>query len=269
MDRTRTATLCTVARTASLLAVLALASATAASAYIVVLKNGNQIVAREKPQIRDGKAYFTTQSGTETFLAAADVDLAKTEAVNKDNPDRNARVIETKDAEPEPVEVAQKPTLRDLARQRSSLAPPVSAKPDAGTAMDPAKLPHTPAGNVDLVQLPRNDYRNGDLKGELLRYLRGQGIDQVSVFQGTKPERVLVEMTTNTEASVFKGIKDAAGALLQVRELYPGKVAALEVLMSTDARVRAGQFLFTPELASDVASGNLTPEAFFLHNVEF
>ena len=133
----------------------------------------------------------------------------------------------------------------------------------------PGKLSKTKAGYLDLSTLPRKPYTHADLTAEMQQFFRGQGIDEVEIYEGTQADRPLLEITTNSEGSVFKALNTTANALLHMREAFPGKIAAFEVLLTTPERERAGQFVLTPEMATDLISRKVDVTAFFVKNVQF
>ncbi len=115
----------------------------------------------------------------------------------------------------------------------------------------------------------RRPYPNLEVASELLELYRGQGVEEVQLFAGTRSDRPLVEITTASEASVLQALTASADALLQLRRRHPGKTAALELLMATPARERAGQFVLTPDLAEELAAKKVEVTAFFVRNVQF
>src|SRR5262245_16021416 len=54
-----------------------------AFAYIVFLKDGTQVSTKEKYRVEGDRAVLVLRSGTETFIDLAEIDIAKTEEVNK------------------------------------------------------------------------------------------------------------------------------------------------------------------------------------------
>jgi len=59
------------------------ASLRAASSYTVVLKDGSTIIAKEKYRIEGSRAIITLLNGTQTFVRADQIDIAKTDAANR------------------------------------------------------------------------------------------------------------------------------------------------------------------------------------------
>lgn len=237
--------------------------------YIVFLKDGSQIQTKEKPRIEGEKAILILPSGTEAFYDAGEIDFKKTEEVNVIDYG-TAKLIEGLDKVTTLAQDArfetEDPTFGDYIAGRSLALPEVRRR-EAVT--DDAGLPSTQAGFVDLMSLKRQPYPHSEITAEVLGYLKGQGVDRVRIFQGTEPDRPLLEIVTASEASVFKALSDSANGLAQIHERFPKKVAAFELVMMTESQARAGQFVLTPELANLLVTGRLKPAGFFLRFVEF
>jgi hypothetical protein len=252
----------------TLLALLA-APAFAASGYIVYLKDGSSVAAKEKYKLQNGRAIITLLNGTQTFVAAAQIDVARTDQANRDGYG-SAVVLPGSAQEITPLPAPPRDrTLADLIKTREAVPrelPGSRRDKDAPTA---GRLLKTRAGFNDLTTLPRKAYAHADITTELQQFFRGQGIDEVEIFEGTQGDRPLLEITTNSEGSVFKALGTAANALLHLRDTYPGKVAAFELLMAMPSRERAGQFVLTPEEAAELAAKKVDLANFFVHNVQF
>ncbi len=254
---------------AFLLAVLL--AAAPASAYIVFLKDGSQIQTKEKYRIEGDQAILILPSGTPASYAASEIDVEKTEAINVVDYG-TATLIEglnkqTRLAKGTKVAAQEKePKFGEYISGRS-LALPEVRKRKATTPAD--QLPTTRAGFVDLMAVRRSPYPSAEITGEVLGYLRGQGIDRVRIFQGTEPDRPLIEIVAASEASVFKSIKDAANGLAQIHENFPELVTAFELVLMTESQDRAGQFILTPELADLLVKEKISVSQFFLRFVEF
>lgn len=234
--------------------------------YVVFLKDGTQIITREKYR-RDGeRVYLILQSGVETFIDASEVDFARTDKLNEENIGM-VRVIEggVDTVVVEEEEPDRQPTLRDLAGGTRLAAPesPEVVRPRQ------RQLPQTKAGFVDLWSFERQTYANAELTDELSRYLASQGVEGFQIFRGTGERRVLLQMTANSESAVFKGLRDAAAALVQAQTRFPDRIAVLELVMSTESGKRAGQFVLTRELADQLLAGAVDPPTFFYRHVQF
>ncbi len=238
--------------------------------YIVVLKDGSEITTREKYQVEGDKVYLILPSGTKTFYEAAEVDFEATDELNKINLG-TAKVIDEGEAKriPSDVSLDEKITLGDLVNQTNSLALPPPKLRKVEEVASEIGYPVTEAGFIDLMQIPREPYEKAEIQGEVLRYLKGQGIEDVRIYSGTTEQRPLIQIVAASEASVFKALKDAANGMVQIHERFPGEIEAFELLLLTDTQGRAGQFVLTPELASLLVTGRLDAPGFFLRYVEF
>ncbi len=241
--------------------------------YLIFLKDGTQLSTEGEYRVDGDKAHVTLLNGVEAVLDLAEIDIAKTEEVNRDNYGR-ARLIETRQV----IELktnkaaAERETLGQLVQRTGGKLALPSNKPPATlvrVAGDPADFAATVAGFVDFRKLRREPYPQEQLATELLSYLRDQDLERLGIYQGSRPNFMLVDIGTDTEATVFKAMRDCANALVQLREGTASSLAGLEILMTASNGARGGQFTLTPELANVLLSGTLKPEAFFLRYVEF
>ncbi len=253
-----------------LLAALLALAASPLLAYKIVLKDGSSMVAKEKYRISGGRAIITLPNGIQTFLQASQIDVAKTEEANK-NDYGTAVVIEG--AEVKPVAPAapapRERTLADLIESRRGQPRELpSARREARRAAAAGAGGKTRAGYLDLQTLPRRPFAQLDVAAELQQFFRGKGIEEVEVYQGSEPDRPLLEVTASSEAGVFRALAVAANALLRIRDTHPG-VGGLELLMATPAKERAGQFVVTPQDAADLVAKNVEIASYFVNNVQF
>jgi hypothetical protein len=257
----------------AILALLALlvAAPLLAAGYTIYLKDGSRIVAKEKHRVENGRAIIILLNGTQTFVPAAQIDGPRTEEANRTGHGGALGLPgTTQDVGPAPAQPPKDKTLADLISARGAAPRELPGnrreKPAAPASGQVAK---TKAGYYDLGTLPRKPYSHADVTSELQQFFRGQGVETVEIYDGTQADRLLLEITTASEGSVFQALTAAANALLHVRNLHPNRVAAFEILLTTPARERAGQFVLTPELATDLVSKKLDVTAFFVRNVQF
>lgn len=262
------------------LAVLALCAAVfvavPASAYTIYLKDGKTIQSKGKYVLRDGKAYITLPNGTQTFLDAKEIDVARTEQANRRDYGGNAVVLDQGTAPPpgpQAPPVARRKTLSDLIATRGpetrDLPRDLPENRRETPADDRGQASRTKAGFLDFSTVARRPFGHTDVASELAQFFRGQGVEEVEVHAGTRNDRPLIEITTNSEGSVFRSLAISANALLHIRGRFPDKVAGFELLLMTPARERAGQFVLTPEMAGDLISKRVELAAFFVQNVQF
>lgn len=257
------------------LAVLALALALLASPlvaeYVVYLKDGSSIVAREKYTVKDGRAIIVLPNGTQTFVKASEIDVARTDRVNRDGSIGDT-VLLPGDPRPvsPPVDPAKKEkTLKDLIANREAVPRDLPASRRNKEEVTAGRIGKTKAGFTDFSTLARTPYPHLEIASALQQFFHEQGFDSVEIHEGTQGDRPLLELSTNSEASVFKALTTAANALIHIRDLYPQRVGAFEILMATPARERAGQFVLTPQMAEDLVAKRVEVSSFFLQNVQF
>ena len=239
------------------------------SAYTIYLKDGQTIIAKGKYRLEKGRAIITLPNGTQTFLNASEIDVRRTDEANRSDLG-NAMVLEgNRPSNQQAPGVPKQKTLSDMITNREAPREPEvrrEVRRDTSTSQGPGR---TRAGYADLAGVERKPYSNLELASELQQFLRSQGLQEAEIFSGTQADRIRLEITTNSEGSVFRGLATSANALLHIREAHPGRVAAFEILMTTPERERAGQFLLTPELASDLVAQRVEVTAFFIDNVQF
>jgi hypothetical protein len=249
---------------------LAAACLLAGASYTIVLKDGSSLVAKQKYTVQNGRAIITLLNGTETFVRADQIDVPRTEAANRGGYGTGVVIPGSpQDIGTVPAQPQKDQTLADLINKKS--AGPRDVPVNKRDKDQPAggRLLKTKAGYTDLSTLSRKSYSHAEVVSELQQFFHAQGLDQIEIYEGTQGDRPLVEISTNSEGSVFKALSTAANALLHVRDAFPNRVDSLEVLLTTPAHERAGQFVLTPEMATDLVSKKMDVTAFFVKNVQF
>ena len=249
-------------------AVLLLVCAGPLAAYTIWLKDGTTIIARGKYEVKNGKAIITLLNGEQSFIDAAQIDAAKTEAANRGKDYNttdlgNTRVV--------PGEAPPPPPNRSLSDLVASHRPSSRSLPTSKRVAEaaPGQQLRSKAGYLDLASLQHVAYARTDIATEVQQFLRSQGVDEVEVWNGSQPDRMLIEVTTASEASVFQSLTAGANALLRVRDRFPQAVAVFEMVMQTPAREKAGQFVLTPDAATALVAKKIDPPAFYVANVQF
>jgi hypothetical protein len=260
----------------AILALLALLTAAPllAAGYTIFLKDGSRIVAKEKYRVANGRAIITLPNGTQTFVQASQIDGPRTDDYNRGGHGGVVVLQSTpQDAAPQAGQPQKDKTLADLISARSAgprdLPTSRREKPETPPTTSPVAVAKTKAGYLDFATLARRPYSHTEITAELQQFFHGQGVEGVEIYEGTQANRPLLEITTASEGSVFQALSATANALLQVRESFPDRVAAIELLLTTPERERAGQFVITPDVATELVSKKLDVTAFFVRNVQF
>lgn len=242
-----------------------------AGAYTIYLKDGSRLIAKEKHRIEEGKAIIVLQNGTRTFIEASEIDIARTEQANlgdygtalllEDGQLVEAQIKPTEQKEQRLTDVASRAEsggalTRPQSRRQTAAAPDISQ-------------PRIESGAVDLTAFPRAPFSEMEVSAETTRFLRTLGVESVQMYQGSDSTRAFLEITTNSEAAVFRSLDAAADTLLHLLNRYPDQVQSLELLMFTSDRDRAGQFHITREAAVALADSELDTSEFFIRHVQF
>jgi hypothetical protein len=249
---------------------LILLASTPLLAYTVYLKDGSQLLARSKYEIRGDKAIITLQNGTETFIQASEIDVARSDRENTVDYGA-ALVLEDGKFQKRKVtkEPAGQPSLVDLAQRARATPSQPRGGGDSSTQSQPQAIAQTLAGNNDLYSIARIPYRNLNVADEIRNIFMAQNLEGVSLSQGTSPDRPLLGVTANSEGSVFQCLRTAASALLQTSLNYPNDIQALELILSTNSKQRAGQFVLTPDLATKILAKDTEISTFYVEHVQF
>jgi hypothetical protein len=241
--------------------VLALAAVPAA-AYTVYLKDGSTIDA-EGPYVVDGeRALITLRSGTATEMPLAEIDVEKTRTNNRGLLSDALVLQDGQMVDMETARAAQpkRETLADrIARGQTTLSAVPRATPGA-----PAAVSATPA-----VTLPVREQLEDRTAEFLKQIFAGESVPGVALYRGAVAGQPLIEVTTDTEAGVFRGLLVAAFALQQAREEADAALSAVELRFVTAQGKPAGDFLLTPELAADLTSSRVAPSEFYIRQVRF
>ncbi len=247
-------------RTRFLLALLLVTSAGPAAAYTVYLKDGSTIEA-SGPYVVDGaRAIITLPSGTATEMPLTEIDVERTQTSNRG---LLSDALVLQDGEMVDLETARaarppkRETLGDrIARGQTTLSAASRAAPGAPA---PSLAPSSPA--------PRQPLEAG--ADFLQQIFASEGVTGVAFYQGEVAGQPRIEVTSDTEAGVFRGLLVAAYALQQTRQAGAAPLASVELHFVTSQGKSAGDFLLTPELAADLTASRVAPSEFYVEQVRF
>lgn len=251
----------------ALLSAMAILAAGPLAAYTIYLKDGSTIQSKGKYRIEGDRAHIVLPNGTQTFIPAREIDVKRTEKANKADYGGNAVILQ--EAAP-PTDGTKAPPpqrrLSDVIAKRGAELPGPQREPVKATPLDSVK---TKSGNQDFTTIPRRAYEPVEIASEIRQFFLGQGVPEVMIYTGTRPSHPLVQVTVGTENGVFKGLAVGANAILHIRDRFPGKVDAFDLLLVTASGERGGQFVLTPEMASELVAKKVQLAAFFIENVQF
>lgn len=242
-----------------------------ALAYTIYLKDGSKILAKSKYEVRGNQAVITLPSGTKTAIAASEIDVAKTEELNKQDLG-TAILIEDGKAQGMTTAPAPPPDSREKlsALIKSGAANVGASGPTAGATSAPAAAAPRPRG-FDEQADARKSYAplvDTSLAAAIKEYVGGRGLP-VEVAQGTVARRPLLVYETESEGNVFRALLTSAAALIEMRTRYGGSVDGFQLLCETSDGSLAARFTLTPAQAADLLAGREEISRFFVDHVEF
>jgi hypothetical protein len=250
-------------------ALVAVLFAAPAAAYTIYLKDGSRIVATEKYSVDGDRALIKLPNGNVTTIKASEIDVPRTEAANTTKLG-NAVVLEGSEIRdtPSPPPAAA-PELKDLiaAGQVQPRALP-EAKRVAPTVEAAGPSGKTPGGVVDYATLPHTPLPI-ETSAAIEKVFYEHGLRELSSWRGSKPDRLLIQVTVTSEASTFKAIAVVAKLLDSFHKENRTDVNAVELLMPASQGGRAGQFLLTADQAEAMLNNQLEISAYYVQNLQF
>jgi hypothetical protein len=243
---------------------LLLTAAASTRAVVIFFKDGSKEIIADSYRIAGDRLIATLQSGQETAIPLAAVDLERTESTGR-VAKGSAILLDRPRMPGEDAAPPRERTLMDVMRDRAVAAPSAPAAQNANPNRPPQL---TPAGNLDFFAVPRHRVEPAARAEAITSLARRRGLTDAEVFQGTRPNRVMIDIVTASRGEVFGALETCAGILIELRSTTPD-VEALELVMATATRSRAGQFVLTPEQAEELRSGAVTPEQHFVAHVLF
>jgi hypothetical protein len=253
----------------ALAATIATLVAAPALAYTIYLKDGSQLVSKTKYVVRGDKAIIILQSGTETQLPLAEIDVARTEAGNQQ--DLGTAILieggEAKDiSQAAPPPPAQN-RLGDLIR-RGAAGPAAGGDASAAAAAPAVERPRGFDDASGGIRTERSAFATAQVAATIKEFVAAQGLP-VEVARGSSPRRALLVYETESEANVFRALATSAAALEDVRKRHPGSVDAFELLCETSSGSLGARFTLTPAQAAEIMAGRVDITRFYFENVEF
>jgi hypothetical protein len=257
--------------TARLLLALALTLVAApALAYTIYLKDGSQLVAKQKYEVRGDKAIIVLPSGTETAIKLSEIDVQRTDKANVDNIGTavlldSAQGSLSTNAAPPPTASQKLESLIRTGAAGVNAGSATGAAPPA-TAGAPPQRPRGFDENAPVVKLPA--LHDTALAAQLKGFIGGRGLP-VEVVQGNAARRPLLVYDTDAEGPVFRALLTSAAALIEAQHRLPGTIDGVEVLCRTSDGGTGARFNLSPEQAADLLAGRAEITHFFVDNVVF
>jgi len=239
----------------TLFAFVCLLSTQSFAAYVIITKDGTRYNAKSKWTVVNGKAVVTLESGQTMTINPNEIDVAKTDEVNKLGMG-NVGVIGSQ----QPVQTntqKQAPSLGDMVKrnraQQQQTAPPATT----ATTRQQATAPAAPS--------PVADQLGPQLKDTFERAYENVGIYERKM-SGTN-RSVRVELTADSEQKVFDAISATAFLIARNAGVEGIQIDMVELYMKTTTGGAAGRFQMNRADADSINAKAISIPDYFVHKV--
>jgi hypothetical protein len=260
-------------------AVVGLLAASPALAYVIILKDGSRIVARQRPVPQGKNVVFQDKLGTNKMIPAGEVDQVATDKANETD-FRDAYVLgDVPDPNRQAPPPARKPSLSEYIkankkadiseegatqqatpREPTTAAVPRTAKEEqrstksAKAARDPATQASGQVVDQQVYEAFTKSLETAGLRGARLTPASGG--------------KVRLQAITDTESHVFAALGAAARGLKESR-VSGSPVDKVEIYLDTAIGENAGRFQMSFEDAEAILNGKISAARYFVANVMF
>lgn len=244
------------------LALLALcASAWSDAAYVLILRDGSKQIARDKYKINGKVVEFYTTTGTLRSIPLALLDVKATDELNARNYG-SAMPLDWVDANQAPPTPTPTPSISQMVGSlRSGLAP--------GSV---ASIRPTP---TPIVTFHETKFTDSRVDQAFQQGLEAYHLYLYRTSRGTEPSYLFVEVQVNGQKEVNRALQALTTTYHVVnqdllKKNQPERIPErLEILLLNEAGKEAGVFRISALDAEELATGKVTPEAFFVQKVMF
>ena len=236
--------------------IVLLAAQQAAAVYVIILRNGDRVVAKEKYQVKGPNAIFATKTGTWTSIPLSQVDVDATDRVNGQGLG-DAQLLEWVDAKKPVPTATPTPAVASLGHIKLG----GMFKPEGAAALP------SPTPGVMFREKP---YKDQQVDQAFQQGLEGAHLYLYRTSTGTQPTYLFLEISVNGQPETLKALQAVAATYeLLVKKAPERAPERVEIQMLNESGKEAGVFRLSPEDAADLVSGKVTPQNFFVQHVIF
>ncbi len=240
-----------------LLALILSAAEPPRGGYVVVLKNGHRIRAREPLRIEGRSAMITLVTGTLSSLPLEQVDLIATERYNQLGLGDALIIDELTGETPVPTS-----TPRMSLGNYTQLD--LEANPYLGVATTPTA---TPTPGIRLQTVP---YGNQRIERALTQAFEDRHFYLYRTSAGTQERFFYIQAVTDSQKQVFEALKIITESYVLIHRLDPAEApVAVEIELLSSQGKAAGTFRLDVETAKVLANGEVSVEQFYVDHVIF
>ncbi len=232
-----------------------IAAQSAWAVYVLILRNGGRVVARDKYQVKGPNALFVSKIGTYTSIPLSQIDVEATDKVNSQGLG-DAQLLAWVDAK----KVVPTPTPTPLITALGHLQEGLAAK------IGDAALP-TPTPGITFRD---THYRDPQVEEAFQQGLESYHLYLYRTSQGTQPAYLFIEISVNGQPETLKALMAVAETYELLAKKAPGRLPErVEVQMLNESGKEAGVFRLSAADAAELATGKVTPENFYVQHVIF
>lgn len=230
-----------------------LLSSQAFANYTIVLKDGTHYNAKTKWTIQNGKAFVTLESGSTMTINPNEIDVAKTDEVNK--LDMGNVTVLGHEQQAVPSAAKQAPTLGQMVKMRRQQQP------------QPTPPPATPSthGTAPAAPSPVADNLDPRLKDTFERAYENVGIFEHKLT-GTN-RSVRVQLVADSEEKVFNAISATAFLIARNAGIDNLQIDLVELYMATTTGGAAGRFQINRADADSINNKAISLQDYFVRKV--
>ena len=224
--------------------------------YTIVLKDGTHYNAKTKWTMQNGKALVTLDSGSTMTINPNEIDVAKTDEVNK--LDMGNVTVLGHEQQAVPSTAKQAPTLGQMVKmRRQQQAGQPTTTPPPATPATHATAPAAPSPVADNLD-PR-------LKDTFERAYENVGIFEHKLT-GTN-RSVRVQVTADSEEKVFNAISATAFLISRNAGVDNLQIDIVELYMATTTGGAAGRFQINRADADSINNKAISLQDYFVRKV--
>ncbi len=223
--------------------------------YVIALRNGTRIVAREKYQVKGPNAVFATRTGTLTSIPVSQIDVEATDKINSLHLG-DAQALDWVDVQKTTATPTPTMPVSSLGHIRPDLAKPIA---------DAAKPTPTPG-----VSYRDKRYHDPQVDQAFQQGLESYHLYLYRTSEGTQPTYLFIEIQVNGQPETLKALQAVTQTYVLLAEKAPTRLPErVEVQMLNESGKEAGVFRISPDDAAQLVSGKVTPENFYIQHVIF
>lgn len=234
---------------------LLLVAQQALAVYVLILRNGDRVIAREKYQVKGTNAVFLTKTGAWTSIPLSQLDVEATKAVNAQGLG-DAQLLAWVDARKPVPTPTPTPAVSSLGRIKAGIA----AK--EGIAARPTPTPG--------VTFREAHFRDAQVDQAFQQGLESYHLYLYRTSEGTEPAYLFIEIQVNGQPETLKALQAVAATYQLLVQKAPERAPErVEVQMLNESGKEAGVFRISAADAAELVSGKVTPENFYIQHVIF